>query len=147
MRSSNPLQENQSFPQWLVLFDGICGLCHHFVRLLLKIDRKEKLKFASLQSQIGHHFLQQEGLSSQKLESVLFIKEGKIYQKSTAVLQLLYTLGYPWRLLFVFVIIPQRWRDWMYLWIAEKRYHFFGSKEVCEVFVSPKYSKRFLTKE
>jgi predicted DCC family thiol-disulfide oxidoreductase YuxK len=67
------------------------------------------------------------------LTSILFIENGQIYDRSTAVLKISRKLkgGYP--LLYGFIIIPRFMRDWMYQQLANNRYKWFGKKDICMV--------------
>lgn len=37
----------------IVFFDGVCNICNHSVNTLLKLDRKGKLRYASLQGELA----------------------------------------------------------------------------------------------
>lgn len=37
----------------LILFDGVCNLCCGWVMFLIKLDKMDRFKFASLQSEKG----------------------------------------------------------------------------------------------
>jgi len=56
---------------------------------------------------------------------------------------LMKTLGFPWKLILVFKIIPKPIRDWMYDRIALNRYHLFGKYEYCSL-PTPDHDKRYL---
>ena len=46
----------------LILFDGICNLCNSSVDFVITRDKKNKFKFASLQSNIGQKLLKKFNL-------------------------------------------------------------------------------------
>jgi predicted DCC family thiol-disulfide oxidoreductase YuxK len=127
----------------IVLFDGVCNLCDGLVQFLIKRDRKFKLKFASLQSEIGASILQKHHLPLQNFESFVYIRKGKLFQKSSAGLLVLFDLGGIWRLLLIFYIIPWFIRDWVYLLVSKNRYRIWGKKESC-MMPDPKFKARFL---
>lgn len=127
----------------LLLFDGVCNLCHGAVQWMLKRDRKERLRFASLQSQAGREALAETGHDGPVPESVVVIEGGKLYQRSDAALKAASMLGFPWNLLVVFWIVPRPIRDAVYRWIARNRYRWFGKKEACPT-PSPETRARFL---
>ena len=77
------------FSQHTILFDGVCNLCNGFVQFIIKRDQQGKFKFGALQSMEGAKLLSQYNLSEQHFDSVVLIKGGKIYKKSTAVLIIL----------------------------------------------------------
>lgn len=127
----------------IVLFDGVCNLCDGLVQFLIKRDRKLSMKFASLQSEIGASILQQHNLPLENFESFVYIRKGKLFQKSSAGLWVLFDIGGFWRLLFIFYIIPWFIRDWVYLLVSKNRYRIWGKKESC-MMPDPKFKARFL---
>jgi predicted DCC family thiol-disulfide oxidoreductase YuxK len=127
----------------IVLFDGVCNLCDGLVQFLIKRDRKLRMKFASLQSEIGASILQQHNLPLENFESFVYIRKGKLFQKSSAGLWVLFDLGGFWRLLFIFYSIPYFIRDWVYLLVSKNRYRIWGKKDSC-MMPDPSHKDRFL---
>lgn len=127
----------------VVLFDGVCNLCSSSVIFIIKRDRASKIKFASLQSEFGHEQLRRFNLPASLLNSVLLIKEGKLYQRSNAALEIARMLDGVWPLLFFFKIVPRFLRDVIYDWIAKNRYQWFGKKEECMI-PTPEMKARFI---
>lgn len=117
----------------VVLFDGVCNLCNNAVLFIIKRDAQAKLKFASLQSDYGVSQIKRLAMSSTAGNSVLFIKDGRLYQKSDAALQIARMLDGVWPGLYVFIIVPRFMRDWLYDKIADNRYQWFGKKEECMI--------------
>lgn len=125
-----PLNDINS-EQGILFFDGICNLCNTAVQFVIKRDKKDKFKFASLQSETGKEFCKKYKLSFNKLTSVIYFKQGKVYLKSTAALHVLYDLGGIWQIFFIFMIIPKFIRDFVYDLIAKNRYNLFGKRKEC----------------
>ena len=117
----------------IVYFDGVCNLCNSTVDFLIKADKKKKLKFASLQSGIAEGNLPVHLRENPANDTVIFMEGDKIYTRSTAILKLLCSLGFPWNLSSVFYLIPQAIRDKAYDYIAKKRYGWFGKREHCRM--------------
>jgi predicted DCC family thiol-disulfide oxidoreductase YuxK len=46
----------------IVLFDGVCNLCNHAVDFVIKRDRGDRFKFASLQEPFFSYFSDQPNL-------------------------------------------------------------------------------------
>ena len=42
----------------IILFDGVCNFCNSSVNKIIKYDKKNKLKFAALQSDTGKKILE-----------------------------------------------------------------------------------------
>jgi predicted DCC family thiol-disulfide oxidoreductase YuxK len=126
----------------VVLFDGVCNFCNGTVRFIANRDRNGVLHFASQQSAAGAALLEQYGVKTD-LSSIVFIEQGKAYQKSTAVLRILRHLNWPWPLAFVAAVLPAPIRDFIYDVVARNRYRWWGRTEECPV-PAPAIRKRFL---
>ena len=127
----------------VVLFDGVCNLCSSSVIFIIKRDRGSKIKFASLQSEFGQEQMKRFKLPASLLNSVLLIKNGKLYQRSNAALEIVSVLDGLWPLFFIFKIVPRFFRDLIYDWIAKNRYRWFGKKEECMI-PTPEMRERFI---
>ena len=135
----------------IVLFDGVCNLCNGAVQFMIERDKKNLLRFASLQSEIGQFYQEKAGVSTVTIDTILLVENGKIYQKSTAALRIARHLNGLWSLPFGFIIIPPFLRDWAYDFIARNRYKWFGKQESCWLpsadlwlFQHQKFQNRFL---
>ena len=125
--TQNRKQEQDS----VILFDGVCNLCHRAVRFFIEHDSERHLRFASLQSESGRRILKKLGLSNDYISSVVFVEGENFYLDSTACLRACRHLGFPWCAAKVFLFIPRPIRDLIYKWIARNRYRWFGKKEAC----------------
>ena len=128
----------------LVLFDGVCNLCNGVVRFVIKRDKLAKLKFASLQSESGQHYLRKFDLPLSDFETFVFISGSKYYTKSSAALLLFKHLGGLWPLLYGFIIIPKFLRDAVYMLVSNNRYKLFGKQDSC-MLPTPELRHRFLS--
>jgi predicted DCC family thiol-disulfide oxidoreductase YuxK len=127
----------------IILFDGVCNLCNSSVLFIIHRDPKAKFRFTSLQSDYGKNLLNRFGLSDSELNSVLLIKQDKLFQRSNAALEIARHLTGAWPLLYGFKIIPVFFRDWIYNWIASNRYKWFGKKDSCMI-PTPELKSRFV---
>ena len=127
----------------IIYFDGVCNLCNGTVRFMLKHDKKKKFEFSSLQSSFARKNLANLNAQHTNFNTVVYQKDHKLYTKSQAVLHILQDLGGIWALLSFFKIIPRSWRDRLYDFIANHRYHWFGKKDRCMV-PTKEYQSRFL---
>jgi len=132
-----------TLPDFLVLFDGICNLCNGAVLFIIKRDKAGKIRFASLQSDVGRDQLVRNGLDPDALHSVIVVENGKLFQKSDAVLRIAARIDGPWRWLRIFQIIPRFLRDILYDLVARFRYKIFGKKDACMI-PTPELKKRFV---
>lgn len=117
----------------IVLFDGVCNLCNRSVRFILRNDPEKKFRYAPLQSSFGQRVLQNAGLPAEKLNTLLLLKNGKLYRKSTAALMIAAELRGLWPALYAFTILPAFLRDPIYDLVARNRYNWFGKQTSCMV--------------
>ena len=130
----------------IVFFDGYCALCHGWVRFLLWADRKGRLKFSSIQSPVASEFLGAELVQIDPEKTIIFFSRGQISTKSDAVLNIMTTVGLPWRFFALFSIVPRFLRDFVYDIVARYRYVFFKRYETCPLPPS-EHRHRFLDLE
>ena len=124
-----------------MFYDGDCVLCSKTVIFLLKVDQKQRLKFAPLGGITSQSLLIDQAPSSEA--TVVYYKEGKLFYRSTAVLKITQQLPFPWSILSIFLLIPSFIRDYFYRIIGRNRYKWFGKNETCFV-KHIKYDGRFL---
>jgi predicted DCC family thiol-disulfide oxidoreductase YuxK len=118
--------------QKIILFDGVCNLCHGSVIFILEREKGPVFKFAPLQSDAGKQFLKWCGLPKDFDQAVILIDDGKIYRGSTAALKIGQELRFPWSVLAsIGLLSPTLFRDWVYRQIAKHRYRWFGKKDTC----------------
>ena len=118
----------------IILFDGVCNLCNNAINFVIKRDKKSVFRFASLQSEIGQKLINERGIDTSKIDSIILIDPGTAwYEKSTAALQIAKQLSGMLPLLSVFLIFPKSFRDWIYDIIARNRYKWFGKKDQCMI--------------
>ena len=114
-----------------IFFDGICVLCNNLVDFLIKHDKHDRLRFASLQGETAKEKLPSS--LRENLDTIVVQKEAQNYYKSSAVLQIIKTLGFPWNLLLIGYIFPKKIRDMIYNFIAQRRFKWFGKRETCRI--------------
>ena len=82
----------------IVLYDGVCGLCNRLVQFLIKRDRHDRLRFASLQSDFAAAILKRHGADPHDLDTVYVVKDyeqpnEELLARSNAILYVLPELG------------------------------------------------------
>ncbi len=115
----------------ILFFDGVCSLCNNFVNFLMRIDKKKKLRFASLQGKTAEHILPKEMTTN--LNSLVLIHEGQFLSFSTASLTALRIVGGWYTIFYIFILLPKFIRDGVYRIIAKNRYSWFGKRASCRV--------------
>jgi predicted DCC family thiol-disulfide oxidoreductase YuxK len=117
----------------ILLFDGYCNLCHSSVQFILKHEKKSKLYFTSLQSEIGIQLLNHYSINPNEVDSLVLIENNKAFVKSSAALRVLKHLKGLYPLGFGFMIFPEFIRNKVYDFIAKNRYKWFGKGDNCLV--------------
>jgi predicted DCC family thiol-disulfide oxidoreductase YuxK len=119
----------------LVLYDGVCGLCNGIVRFVLKRDRQKQFRFASLQSPAAAIALTPFGRTPDDLATFYVLPDypgaSRLLAKSGAAFFLLNALGWPWKALGVFALLPASMSNWIYDVVVRHRYRVFGRYDQC----------------
>lgn len=126
----------------VIFFDGVCGLCNHWVDFVLARDRRGAFRFGPLQGETARAWLNLPPDAA--LDSITLVDRAGIHRKSSAVSRILVGLGGLWVLCgWLLWLIPRPLRDWGYDFIARQRYRWFGKKESCRL-PSPAERARFV---
>src|SRR5688500_18519271 len=129
----------------VLVFDGVCVLCSHWVSFVLRHDRHRLYKFAAMQTATGRKLLSRHGLDPNDPKSFLLLASGRGYMDTDALIRVLRSFGGRWRVLAMMVrVLPRFLRDAAYRTIARNRYTLFGRHDVCIV-PSEQTADRFLS--
>lgn len=139
MGTPGPLIENYN----LILFDGVCNLCNGAVQFIIMRDKKQRFRFASLQSSIGKKYSSLQPADQPDPGTILLIRNNRIYDRSNAALEIAKELSGAWPALYIFKIVPKFLRDAIYNLIARNRYRWFGKKDECMI-PTPALKNRFI---
>ena len=82
-------------------------------------------------------------MPTEHFDTMLYVETNQCFDKSDAFLNIINKLPMPWRLLYIFKIIPKGIRNWLYDRIALNRYFLFGQYDSC-MLPSPENENRFL---
>lgn len=129
----------------IILFDGVCNLCNNAILMVIKYDRKNNFAFAALQSESGKKIIENLQIDISKTDSIiLFEPQSSTYSiKSTAALKIMGHFGGFWILTKLGWIFPLVFRDFIYDYIAQNRYKWFGKKDNCMI-PTPELNSKFL---
>jgi predicted DCC family thiol-disulfide oxidoreductase YuxK len=117
----------------LIVFDGVCVLCSGFVRMVVRLDRKNRFRFATAQSLFGEALFRQHGLRTDSYETNLVLVDGVAFTQLDSFVAVMSELGWPWRAAKVLLLLPRALRDWLYTCIARNRYALSGRKDSCDI--------------
>src|SRR5690606_20504217 len=91
----------------IVLFDGVCNLCNNFVQTIIKHDKKDIYRFASLQSDYGQKVQKHLGIDSSQIKSIILYEPNVAYfHKSEAALRIIRSFGGVYVIIRIFQIFP-----------------------------------------
>jgi predicted DCC family thiol-disulfide oxidoreductase YuxK len=130
-------------PDGLMVFDGVCNFCAGSVRLVLRMDRRQVIRFTAVQSAYGRALCLRHGIDPDDPSTFLFFDRGVPLPASDGMVALLARMPSPWRWLRVLAAVPRAVRDAVYRWIARNRYRLFGRRESCIV-PTPALRARFI---
>lgn len=135
------------FPQGkkIILFDGVCNLCDSLVQFVIKHDEQDQFRYVALQSELGQKILVHIGINTKNIDTIVLYIPGKAYYtKSNAAIQIAKSLGGFFHFGTVFRILPTPMRNWVYDFVASKRYKWYGKKVTCMI-PTAKLASKFLT--
>ncbi|MEY4539663.1 MAG: hypothetical protein RLZZ306_1420 [Bacteroidota bacterium] len=117
----------------IILFDGVCNFCNSSINFIIDHDPEKHFKFAPLQSDIGQGILTKFSKNTKDFDSVILLKDNKLYEKSEAALEITKHLSGFWKYLSVFGILPTFFLNFFYDIVAKNRYRFFGKADSCRM--------------
>lgn len=126
-----------------MLFDGICKLCNGWAKFVIRHDRHQRIRLATVQSAQGQALLAWAGLPITAFDTMAVIRDQNCWVRSAAFFEIVRQLPGAWPLLRVLRICPQGLRDWLYDRVALNRYRLFGKHDQC-LLPSPDHQRRFL---
>ena len=115
----------------IIIFDGVCYFCNNAVNFIIHRDPTSKFQFVPMQSDYGKDLATQYKIDNYGLDTLVLIKQGKVFIRSDAALEIAGDLTGGWRFLAIFKLVPKAIRDWGYRWFAKNRYRFFGKSDQC----------------
>ena len=105
-----------------VLYDMDCRFCSTLVKKISTlIKSQEKIKFCSFKSSTGQKLL--HTFNIRNTNSVAYIdNKKKVFFKSHAVLKICRLMRFPYSLFYFFSLFPTSMLDFLYDYVAKKRY-------------------------
>jgi predicted DCC family thiol-disulfide oxidoreductase YuxK len=127
----------------IIIFDALCVLCSANAQFVLTHDKVGHFKLASMQGEVGTALFKRFGVDPNDPDTIIVVEGDTVWRNSDAVLEICSGLGWPWRVLSAFKIVPRGIRDPIYRLIATNRYRIFGKRETCWL-PSPEHKARVL---
>ncbi len=131
-------------PGPIIIFDTDCVLCSGMVAFVLAKEAAPRLRFAGAWSEEGLALAARHGITRHDLDETFVVIDGpRALLRSDAALLVLRHLRAPWRWLSAASLVPRPLRDAAYVFVARRRYRWFGQRQDCTV-VPPDQRHRFL---
>lgn len=135
-------EASSRFP--VVIYDLECVLCNFWVRVVLRFDRRGRIRFAHAGSAFVGELMQHRP-DLNPSDGVMLWEAGSVYQGMDAVLRIASVAGGMLRVVWVMRLCPGKLRAKLYHWVARNRYAWFGKREpVCDLSLQRRYSDRFV---
>jgi predicted DCC family thiol-disulfide oxidoreductase YuxK len=118
----------------VLFFDGECGLCNRLVRLLLRLDRRGRLRFAPLQGASAQDYLRAHRVPTKDFDTIIYVPQWsrrdrpEFLVRTTGAIAALRAAGgvIARTLAILLAIFPARLRDAGYRVVGRWRYRIFG---------------------
>lgn len=110
----------------LVVYDDACRLCSGLLNQVKKRDTKKQFTY------MGRTAFAEIKNTDDLPDTLIYIRNEKVYTKSTAALLICHDLGFPCRLLYFLRMVPRPLRDLVYDWVARNRKR-FNRTDNCQI--------------
>jgi predicted DCC family thiol-disulfide oxidoreductase YuxK len=117
----------------LAVMDGDCALCSASARLILRRDRRDRIRITTAQSPLGAALLRHYGLEPHDPETWLYLENGVAYGSLDGVMRISKHLGWISGPIGALRFLPVAVQNWIYLRIARNRYGLFGRGDMCAI--------------
>ena len=130
--------------EW-AFFDGDCGFCHRWVRLVVKHDHDGRaFRFAPRNGETFRSLVAAERREALQPSNLVLTTDGRILMRSSAGLHILERLGGVWRMMaIVGRMVPAGIRDVGYRFIARMRHGLLPAPDSTCPVVAPELRTRF----
>lgn len=106
----------------LLVHDDDCSLCAAAVRFARDRIGVDDVRWIGASTEEGRALLEAAGLADGRVDSVVFVEDGRAWTESEAVWRLGRLLRGPWRLVAALRFLPRPLRDAAYRWVARRRH-------------------------
>ena len=118
----------------ILYFDDDCIMCNTFAKTIVRLDRKERIHFASIK--------ELDDILPEEIDSVVYYSDN-LYMKSDAVIEVMNdAVGL--KAFSIFKAVPACFRNRLYDFIARNRYR-LNRGDACEI--NPAVRKRIISSE
>jgi len=125
--------EKEKLPGKILFFDGNCALCNRWVMIVLQHEKAATLYFSPLQGETAKRLLHTHHPLP---DSLIVFDNGKVFSETSAVLSVCSHLKWYWQWTLFFRLLPSKWLNFIYRWVARNRIRWFGTVEYCAFLVN-----------
>tara|TARA_B110000037_G_scaffold53574_1_gene65746 strand:+ start:68273 stop:68686 length:414 start_codon:yes stop_codon:yes gene_type:complete len=120
-------------PNKLIIYDDYCKFCNFWVWWIIKKDKLDLFKFTGIESKIGVSVLKTQYIDNLLIDSIIYVKGGKVSIKSKGVLLILKDLNlwYSFVASILLKIGLFGFYNLFYDFIAKHRHRLFGKRTSC----------------
>lgn len=129
--------------QVFTVMDAHCALCARGARWIARNDRRFEFRIIPMQSPAGAALMRHYDLDPADPSSWLYVEDGHAYSSLDAVIRAGARMGGIWHGLAVLRLIPPRFQDRLYAWVARNRYRLSGRADLCAM-PDPDVKKRLI---
>lgn len=115
----------------IIVFDAECVLCSANAQFVLRHDWQGRFRLASMQGEVGAALYRKFGIDPADPDTLIVVSGDKVLRDTAAIFAIWSGLGWPWRALTIFRLIPAALRDGLYRLVARNRYRLFGERQTC----------------
>ncbi|GGI78946.1 hypothetical protein GCM10007978_15970 [Shewanella hanedai] len=115
----------------IIIFDGVCNLCHGSVNFIIERDPHHHFVFTPMQSDTAKSLIAHYDVEGEYSETFFLIKDDQCYMRTDAALEITKSLSGFWPALAILRFIPRRIRDFFYRLLGRNRYALFGRRDTC----------------
>lgn len=127
----------------IFFYDGECGFCNATVMFLLDNTSPDSLLFCQLQSEFAEQFFLEHNYPQPDLTTAYLFHRGRLYQKSSAVLEAVALSNKFIKHLGIFLAVPKFIRDTVYDLVSAFRQYIKIGKNNCRL-LTPRERNRFI---
>lgn len=103
-----------------LLYDNECPFCCNIVKKISHLLNKKDISYIHIKSNEGKSLIDKYSL--QNINSVIYINQkNKVFIKSRAILNICKLMAFPYKALYILIILPNRLLDYIYDFIARNR--------------------------
>jgi predicted DCC family thiol-disulfide oxidoreductase YuxK len=125
--------ENEKLPGKILFFDGNCAFCNRWVKFVLQHEKAATMYFSPLQGETAKRLLHAHHPLP---DSLIVFDNGKVFSETLAVLNVCTCLKWYWQWTLFFRLLPSKWLNFIYRWVARNRIRWFGTVEYCAFLVN-----------